>query len=113
MGWGGGTKILLAVVEAINDQLEPEDRRLVYEAMVPQLEEQDWDDKAGVLGEDYILDEIMVAIFPWLVEDRAPVDGDEDEDEDERVELCRECGTEKEEDGCCGTLGCGGNALRG
>lgn len=107
MGWAGGTRVILAVAHAIVDTLDPSDRRLVYRALVPELDESDWDDPHGAKGVDEVLDQVLAEHFPWL-------DGDDtSEDEDVSIELCRGCGVELGRDGDCGTLNCDGGDTEG
>lgn len=59
MGWASGGRIVDAVVRAVQHRLPDEERRVLYEALVEALRDEDWDTERDHMGVDPVLDEVL------------------------------------------------------
>ena len=70
MGWSGGSRAMGAIITALQGEvLDKETRVRIYEKVVAELEDMDWDNQDECLGDDEAFDEVMVKMHPdWFLE---------------------------------------------
>lgn len=65
MGWSSGSTIMSAIIAGIKPRIKSAKLRTeIYEAIIPALEDGDWDTQNECLGEDEAYDAALRAIHP-------------------------------------------------
>jgi hypothetical protein len=70
MGWNTGSSLFDEIIIAANDaELSSDQKRILYERLIPAFENLDADTLDECLGEDEVFDEVLKELNPELFED--------------------------------------------
>lgn len=60
MGWSRGSQVMSTIIGQLKTHMpDVEARKIVYEILIEEFEDMDWDTQQECMGEDLIFDEIM------------------------------------------------------
>lgn len=69
MGWSSGTYLMSEFIAALKPRVESaEIRQSIYEALIPAMQNHDWDNENECLGEDPAYDAALRATSPQMFE---------------------------------------------
>lgn len=71
MGWGSGSVLMSRIMRGLKKRnVTEENRKAVYEVLIPAFQEGDWDTEMDCLGEDSVYDTTLRALHPdWFEDD--------------------------------------------
>lgn len=71
MGWASGSTLFSRVIETLKDHVEDyDDRVAIYQDLIQDFSDADWDTQDECLGEDDAYDEALYNVFPeWKDEE--------------------------------------------
>lgn len=77
MGWSRGSQVMSTIIGQLKTHMpDVEARKIVYEILIEEFEDMDWDTQQECMGEDLIFDEIMRNRHPrWFEGDWFRSDG--------------------------------------
>lgn len=72
MGWGSGSLLMDKVIRKLKAEHVPEyTRKLIYETMIPAMQDMDWDTEIDCMGIDPVYDNLLRESFPdWFKDDQ-------------------------------------------
>lgn len=71
MGWGSGSSLMSNVISKLLEKgVDEASRKLVYEVLIPAMQNQDWDTETECMGEDAVYDATLEKLHPhWFEND--------------------------------------------
>jgi hypothetical protein len=71
MGWGSGSYLMDAVIRKLKERdVAEETRKIVYEILIPAMQDRDWDTEMDCLTVDNAYDATLRALHPdWFEND--------------------------------------------
>lgn len=71
MGWGSGSVLMDTVIRKMKERnVTEETRKIVYEILIPAMQDSDWDTEMDCMGDDSAYDATLRALHPdWFEDD--------------------------------------------
>lgn len=71
MGWGSGSVLMDTVIRKMKERnVTEETRKIVYEILIPAMQDRDWDTEMDCMGDDSAYDATLRALRPdWFEDD--------------------------------------------
>jgi hypothetical protein len=78
MGWASGSEVMSEFISALNNEgVSYGQRERVYKAIIPVMQDRDWDTEMECVGEDKAYDAALKELHPdWFEEKDDGDDGD-------------------------------------
>jgi hypothetical protein len=71
MGWGSGSVLMSQIMRGLKKRnVTEETRKIVYEILIPAMQDSDWDTEMDCMGDDSAYDATLRALHPdWFEDD--------------------------------------------
>lgn len=73
MGWGSGSELMQSVIFKLKKRkIDSATRKMIYEVLIPSMEDLDWDTQSDCKGIDKVYDSTLKSLYPdWCEEDES------------------------------------------